>query len=146
MAGGGIVMNFEAHALDRLFYVMGDANITSIDAQCGNYNNDYTIEGHAQIFAKFDNGVTASVTFSGYTQTGGEACFYFTNGALKVNSRTLQINRDGAKGFEPVEVGEYNAFTEEIDAFHKYIKEEPNNILDGEYGKKQAFFNRLCRN
>ena len=136
MAGGGIVMNFGAHALDKLFYVMEDANITSIDAQCGNYNNDYTIEGHAQIFAKFDNGVTASVTFSGYTNSGYEACFYFTNGALKVNGHTLQINRDGAKGFEPVELYGYNAFTAEIDAFHKYIKEEPNNIPDGEYGKK----------
>jgi len=136
MAGGGIVMNFGAHSFDKLFSVMGDVNITSIDAQCGNYKNDYTIEGHSQIFAKFDNGVTASVTFSGYTSAGSVTYFYFTNGAIKATSRTIEIKRGATQGFEPLEINGYNAFAEEIDAFLKYIKGEPTNIPDGEYGKK----------
>lgn len=137
LAGGGPVMNFGAHALDKLFSVMGDVNITSLNAQCGNYKNNYTIEGHAQIFAKFDNGVTASLTFSGYTSAGYEAYYYFTNGALKVMNRHIEINRGLGNGFEPIDPkNEDTAFAEEIDAFHKYIKGEPSNIPDGEYGKK----------
>ena len=137
LAGGGPVMNLGAHALDKLYSIMPDANITSLDAQCGNYKNDYTIEGHAQIFAKFDNGVTASITLSGYTNTGYEAYYYFTDGALKVMNRKIEINRGLGNGFEPIDPpADDTVFADEIDAFHKYIKGEPTNIPDGEYSKR----------
>ena len=138
MAGGGIVMNAGAHAFDKLYSVMGDVKIASLDAMVSNYANDATIEGHAQIFAKFDNGVSATITFSGYTNTNYDAFFYFTNGALKVNNHDVQINRGGNnKGFEDfVPPTEISNFAKQLDAFHKYIKGEPSNIPDGEYGKK----------
>ncbi len=137
LAGGGPAMNFGAHALDKLFSIFGDVEITALDAQCGNFKNDCTIEGHAQIFAKFSNDVTATITLSGYTNTGDEAYYYFTNGALKVMNRRIQINRGTGKGFEDIEPKTENApFADEINDFHKYIKGEPSNIPDGEYSKK----------
>lgn len=136
MAGGGIVMNYGAHAFDKLFSIMDDAKIVSIDAQCSNYKNDLDVEGHAQIFAKFDNGVSAAITFSGYTNTGYEAYYYFTNGALKVMNTKIEINRGDGNGFTPIEVeaSEYS-FADEIDAFHKYIKGEPSDIPTPEYSR-----------
>lgn len=136
MAGGGIVMNYGAHAFDKLFAVMGDVKITSLDAQCGNYQNDATIEGHSQIFAKFDNGVTAAITFSGYTNTGYEAYYYFTNGALKVMNTKIEINRGTGKGFEPITpASDLTSFAEQLNEFHKYIKGEPSNVPTPEYSK-----------
>lgn len=137
LAGGGVVMNLGAHALDKLFSIFGDVEITALDAQCSNFKNDYTIEGHAQIYAKFSNNVSATITLSGYTNTGYEAYYYFTHGALKVMNRKIQINRGTGNGFEDFdEKIDDTAFAEEIDDFHKYIKGEPSTIPDGEYSKK----------
>ena len=139
MAGGGVVMNYGAHAFDKLFTIFGDdVKITALDAQVANYANDASIEGHAHIFAKFDNGVSASITFSGYTNTNYDAFYYFTKGALKVNNHAVAINRgDTSKGFEDItpDLGTSN-FARQLDAFHKYIKGEPTDIPTGEYGMK----------
>jgi len=136
MAGGGVVMNYGAHAFDKLFSIMGDVKIVSLDSQCGNYLNDATIEGHAQYFAKFDNGVTAAITFSGYTNTGYEAYYYFTKGALKVMNHSIEINRGEGKGFEPYTPKEdTTSFAKQLDAFHKYIKGEPSDIPTPEYSR-----------
>lgn len=138
MAGGGIVMNYGAHAFDKLYAVMGDVKITSLDAQVSNLANNETIEGHAQIFAKFDNGVSASITFSGYTNTNYDAFYYFTNGALKVNNAHIEINRgNDTRGWEDITpTADASSFALQLDAFHKYIKGEPANVPDGEYGMK----------
>ena len=137
MAGGGVVMNYGAHAFDKLFSIMGDVKITSLDSQCANYQNDATIEGHAQFFAKFDNGVTAAITFSGYTNTGYEAYYYFTNGALKVMNHNIEINRGVGKGFEPITPPQdLTSFAEQLNEFHKYIKGEPSNVPTAEYSRR----------
>ena len=139
MAGGGVVMNYGAHAFDKLLSIMGeDVKVTSLDAQVANYSNDATIEGHAQIFAKFDNGVTASITFSGYTNTNYEAFYYFTNGALKVCNHSIAISRgEKYNTFEDITPpADVTNFALQLDAFHKYIKGEPSNIPTPEYGMK----------
>ena len=136
-AGGGIAMNFAAHAFDKLFSVMGDAKIVSVDGASGNLTKDYDVEGHSQIFAKFDNGVSACVTLNGYAHTHYTVIFHFTKGALRVVGHTLEINRGDGKGFValPENTG-LLGFAQEIDAFHKYIKGEPTNIPDGEYSRQ----------
>ena len=138
MAGGGVVMNYGAHAFDKLFSVMGDVKIETLDAHVSNYANDESIEGHAMIFARFDNGVVANITFSGYTNTNYDAFYYFTNGALKVNNHKIEINRgNNTKGFEDITPPtDVTNFALQLDAFHKYIKGEPTNVPDGEYGMK----------
>ena len=136
MAGGGIVMNYGAHALDKMYYVTG-ARPVSIDANCANFKNGESIEGHAQIFAKFDNGVTASITFSGYTNTLYESIYYFTNGALRVRgSDILDINKDDGKGWVNVPaINDHLELVREIDEFCKYVNGEPSVIPDAEYGR-----------
>ncbi len=134
MSGGGIVMNYGAHAFDKLYSTMG-ANIVSIDASCGNIKNGSSVEGHAQIFVKYDNGVSASITFNGYTTLIYEAYYYFTNGALKVLNNRVQINRCDGQGFVDVTPAG-NAFEYQLREFYKYVNDEPSIIPDGEYGNK----------
>ncbi|MBE6645213.1 MAG: Gfo/Idh/MocA family oxidoreductase [Ruminococcaceae bacterium] len=138
MAGGGIAMNFAAHAFDKLFSVMEGAKLVSVDAQCGNLTRDYDVEGHAQIFAKFDNGVSGCITLNGYNSTGSQTYFYFTKGALRINGRTLEINRGDKEGYIPVELPPMSTtnFANEIDAFHRYIKGEESDIPTGEYSRQ----------
>jgi predicted dehydrogenase len=136
MAGGGVVMNYGAHAFDRIFYTTG-ARPVSVIANCDNFANERDVEGHAQILAKFDNGMTASITFSAYSDVVYETYYYFTEGALKLTGTSqIQIKRKGEKTWEAVTYnGGEHAFVREIDDFHKYIKGEPTEIPDGEYSR-----------
>ena len=55
MAGGGIIMNYGAHAFDKLFYVTGKRPV-EIFANTANLINDKDVEGHAQIFENSKTG------------------------------------------------------------------------------------------
>ena len=136
MAGGGIVMNYGAHAFDKIFYVTG-AKPTFVNASYANCINDRDVEGHAQIFAKFDNGVSATITLSGYSTVVYEAYYYFTKGALKLTATSkLEMKREGEKEWTPIpDANDSFAFNREITEFIKYINGEPSNIPDGNYGK-----------
>ena len=139
MAGGGIAMNFAAHAFDKIFTLAGESNVTSVDAMCGNLANDYDVEGHAQIFAKFDNNSSASITLTGYAATGGGVNLYFSKGAMRLATRSaVEINRGDGNGFIPVEadISGPTAFTNQLDAFIKYINGEDADIADGYYGRR----------
>ncbi len=133
-AGGGIVMNYGAHALDKIFYLTGmkTAEITSL---CANKKNNCNIEGHAQFFMKFENGLSAAVTFSGYGYCGYDTVYYFTNGALKV-SDTLDLSEFKNGKWEKIEVKEDGKFMErQLEEFAKMLKNKDNKMPDGEYGK-----------
>jgi len=133
LSGGGIVMNYGAHALDKIYYVM-DSRPEIIQASVGNLKNDCTIEGHAQIHIQFQNGVSANITFCGYSNAGYETVYYFTNGALKVvDGCKLFIRTD--KTWDPVALEESESFLMQLDAFYKLINDLPNESPTGEYGK-----------
>ena len=127
MAGGGIVMNYGAHAFDRICSFTG-ARPTEVFAGCSNFLNDKDVEGHAQILAKFDNGMTASVTFSGYNTVLYENVLYFTNGAIRIRGINVDVKVGDGK-FETTEnLHDGKDFVRELDAFYKYTKGEPSEI------------------
>ncbi len=135
LAGGGIVMNYGAHALDKLFYILDCEEVEAVSS-VGNIKNDMDIEGHAQILLKFKNGVSATVTFSGYTNSGYDSVYYFTDGAVKVSGSTaLSINENGS--WEDIDVPQDFSipFKNQLNEFIKYINDEPADIATGEYGK-----------
>lgn len=139
MAGGGIAMNFAAHAFDKFFTFTGQSEVTSVDAMCGNLANDYDVEGHAQIFAKFAGGKSASITLTGYAATGSFVNLYFTKGAIRLASRSVvEVNRGDGNGYVPVEadISGPTAFTRQLDAFIKYINGEDADVADGYYGRR----------
>ena len=135
LAGGGIVMNYGAHALDKLFYITG-MNEAEISSSFGNAKNEYNVEGHAQYFMKFKNCLSASVTFCGYAPCGYEVLYYFTNGTLKV-SESDSLYEYSNSGWKPIEVKEDGGFLKrQLTEFAKYIRGENSEICSGEYGKK----------
>lgn len=134
-AGGGIVMNYGAHALDKLFYTLADHH-PSIEACVGNFKNDYNVEGHAQFLMKFQNGVSASVTFSAYTNSGYDAVYYFTDGALKVEDTVHLFECIDGK-WVPVKLPPMgkDMFALQLEEFYKYINDEPSIVATAEYGR-----------
>ena len=137
MAGGGIVMNYGAHAFDKLFYITGKTPV-SVTASTANLLNDKDVEGHAQIFAKFDGGLSASVTFSGYSDVVYESYYYFTEGAIKVVMVDQSfIRRVGDKEWTPLETKrDGTEFATQLNEFVKYVNGEESEISDGVYSRE----------
>ena len=134
MSGGGIVMNYGAHALDKFLYITGK-NILSVDADCGNIKNCDSIEGHAQFFVKMEGGITATVTFSGYSPVGYETIYIGTKGAIKVvDGNRITVN-DGTMWNEIPDVIDGRHMIRQLEAFAKLLRGESNEMPDGEYGR-----------
>ena len=132
LSGGGIVMNYGAHALDKILYITG-SKPKSIVSSVGNWKTEHDIEGHAQIFMTLENGVSANITFSGYDYNGYEDYYFFTNGALKVagGTRLYQcINREWVL----VELSERNYMAYELEEFIKLIRCEDSEIPSAHFG------------
>ena len=136
MAGGGIVMNYGAHAFDRLCYTTG-TKITDVLGYCDNFINDRDVEGHAQIMAKLDSGASATVTFSGYSTVDYCIYYYFSKGALRVTGTSkVEIKREVDKDWTLVEVeAGGNEFRDEINEFHKYTLGQEADIPDCAYSR-----------
>ena len=136
MAGGGIVMNYGAHAFDKIFYITGAAPV-AVSASASNLINDRDVEGHAQIFAKFEGGISATVTLSGYSDVVYEAYYYFTGGAIKIiGTYDIEIKREGEKVWQKLEgTSDSLAFVRELTEFAKFIRKEDSEIPDAKYGR-----------
>ena len=137
MAGGGIVMNYGAHAFDRLCYT---ASCTPVEVMgsCDNFINDRDVEGHAQMMAKCDNGVSATITFSGYSTVDYIIYYYFTGGALRVAGTSyVEIKKEGEREWTRVDVDmSIDPFVRELEDFRKYVIGEESEIPDYEYSRK----------
>ena len=129
-------MNYGAHAFDKLFYVTGKRP-TSVAASTANLINDRDVEGHAQIFAKFDDGLSASITLSGYSDVVYESYYYFTGGAVKVvGVDNAFMRREGEKEWTPLDAKrEYTEFIVQLDEFVKFVNGEKSEIADGIYSR-----------
>lgn len=134
-AGGGIVMNFGAHAIDKLFYVLGETKDIEVFASTANIKNDADIEGHAQFMMKFPSGVTGTVTFSGYNTCGYDAIYYFTDGALKVSDTSLLYQFKDGKWEQIDTTTSVAPLLYQIEEFCKYVNNEPSIVPDGEFGR-----------
>lgn len=135
MSGGGIMMNFGAHSLDKILWLTG-SKIKSIVGSAGNALPDYEVDGHAQAFIELENNVTATLNFSGYRQSPiNETTVYMTNGSLKLAT---------GKGLWVYEGDEYrkvdtdssiNPFQIQMNDFIAYIRDEKCIENTGDYGK-----------
>ncbi len=138
MAGGGIMMNLGAHVLDALFYLTGarpDIIVSNV-ANIGDKKDQFDVEGHAQFFVKLDNGVSANVTLSGYSNSSYETNFIFTRGAAKITNRGLLFVKRGAQDWEDIEAAKYvDTFGMQLAAFVKYVNGEPSKITTAQEGR-----------
>ncbi len=103
LSGGGMIMNYGAHTLDRIFYVM-DSDVKKVNAVLSNYINEHSIEEGAQVLIEFENGVSATMNYSGGAVVPfQETVYYFEKGQAKVTNKlsiydgkeTTEIDSDG---------------------------------------------------
>ena len=135
-AGGGILMNYGAHAMDKIFTITG-LKAEEVLGFGNNFVTDDDIEGGAQVLIKLEGGVSASLTFCGeksfYTH---EHIYYCTNGAVKiVSGGDVYVSKEGAP-FENLGLDYAHTIFEQLKEFTKMIKEEENNMPTGEYGRE----------
>jgi len=134
LSGGGIVMNYGAHSMDKLFYTTG-FDVKNIHAVLSNPLTDDDVEINAQIFAELTNNVTAVISYCGcHVPTEDVTSFYFTDGVAKVyDGYKLQIlTKDGVNNIESTG----GIFVKQMIEFVKYLKGEQSEIVTYEYGRK----------
>ena len=134
LSGGGILMNYCAHSIDRLFYITGEQE-AEVFASFGNIKTDHDVDGHAQVLLKLPSGLSASFTYDGYTLCGTEMHFHFRDAVIKVDNYNCYIKKNGCdwEDFDAVETYKYMAL--QIEEMCKFFNGEPNEITEGEYGK-----------
>lgn len=96
-AGGGIVMNYGAHTLDKLFYTTG-LGISDVSAAMSNRLTKDDVEAAAQVLLRLENGVSVSASYCGCHVPGFyETVFYFTHGAVKTDGgERIWLGKDGS--------------------------------------------------
>lgn len=134
MAGGGIIMNYGVHTLDKIMYTTG-LSVKDMHFVKSNPLTDDDVELNAHIFFELTDGVTATVTYCGcQVPEEYETSFYFTNGAVKVaDGYALQIAKDGKYVNAYVE---NDIFEDQINEFIKLLKGEESEIATPEYGRE----------
>ena len=134
MAGGGIVMNYGAHFLDKLLFITGE-HIEDVYSSCGNFLRGEEIEGHAQFLVKMSGGISATVTFSGYSGVGYETTYIGTGGAISVTGNLVRVCHSGA--WEVLCNGNDGQYIlRELEDFVRFVGGEKNEMPDVLYGKE----------
>ena len=133
-SGGGILMNFGAHSLDKILYLTG-SKIKKISGYLAKGLPNYEIEGSAQMSLITESGVSASVTLCGYNPNPvNETTLYFTNGVLRLSTGS-KLEKLTENGFETVCTSNIKTvFSTQMDAFISAIKNNTSPAIDGNYG------------
>ncbi len=134
-AGGGISMNYGAHAMDKLFWLLGPSEVKTY-GNLANFKNDATIEGHAQFLVSFPGGCSASVTLDGYGYVPATAEYFFTGGSIRMFEGGIFAYQTDGKWIEiERESNPKNHMVYQIEEFCKFLKGEESLTPNGEYGR-----------
>jgi predicted dehydrogenase len=84
LAGGGILMNFGAHTMDKVFYTTG-LKVKDVFASGNNFLNDNSVEAIAQLLVTFEGGVSGTFCYCGCKGAREyRTDFYFTGGTAQI--------------------------------------------------------------
>lgn len=136
-AGGGIVMNYGAHTLDKLFYTTG-LKVESVTAAGQNLLTDDDVEATAQIFLKLSGGVSAAFTYCGcHVPSQYDTYFYFTDGVAHIRGGLeLWISERGSE-FQKADLDfEKDTFVPQLEEFLKLMDGEESEAVTPEYGRE----------
>lgn len=133
MAGGGIWMNYGAHALDKLCYLTG-SRISSVTGSCTYYNPDCDVDGSAHVFARTESGITETITICGYAVVPiHKTMIYLTKGSLRMLNGEGLWKTTGDK-YERVDTSKYpDPFAAQWEDFIEGVRSGKVNNCDGDY-------------
>jgi predicted dehydrogenase len=136
-AGGGIIMNYGAHTLDKVFYATG-LEVESVAAAGNNFLTDDTVEATAQMLVRFCGGVSGVFSYSGthgpsYYQTD----FYFTDGVVRITKGGAELwIAEGPTPLTKVELEPHDLFRDQLAEFVKLMRGESSEVVTPDYGRR----------
>lgn len=136
LAGGGIVMNYGAHSLDKLIWLT-ELNIKNISGLASQHLPNYEVEGNAQMLVQLEGDISAVISYSGYKGPSfNETNIYMTKGVIKLcTGYGLWVSKGGE--FEPVAIQKpKNSFELIWENFRDNINNNTNPEPDGYYGRE----------
>ena len=134
LSGGGIVMNYCAHTLDKIMYVTEEVPEDAY-AILSNTMTDHTVEEGAQILVRFSGGISAAFSYSGgKVPYEYETNFYFTKGAVKVRGEELLLYEDDC--WKSYGRNKTSIFKRQIEALIDWHNGKESKITKPEYGMK----------
>ncbi len=134
MAGGGISMNYAAHALDKIQYLT-QSGVARIAGSCTYLQPGTDVDGSAQMLLSTESGVSASVSLCGYSVVPvHETMLFFARGAICLHTGSdLAVAYGGA--YEAVDCSVYpNAFDAQWADFIAGVRQGRVLHCDGLYG------------
>lgn len=136
LSGGGIVMNYGAHTLDKLLYIT-DSTVENAVSVCRNTMNDCTIEEGAQALVKLKNGVSATLSYTGSEISPEyETMYYFEKERIRVtSSNQLYMWENGGWELKISDESYAVMYDSAIEELVKFIKGEPSEITTAQHGK-----------
>lgn len=133
LAGGGIVMNYGAHTLDRIMYVTGE-KVAEVHAITSNPISEHDIDVDVQMLLKLTGDISAAITFCGNrVPSEHETSYYFTDGTVKIRGVDLYLFENNE--FVKYE-GTYNLIERQLEEAIKWLKNEKNELVTPEYGRE----------
>ncbi len=137
LAGGGILMNYGAHTLDKILYMTG-LSIDSVSANGSNLLTNDSVEAAAQVLVRLSGGCSAALTYSGCNSPEQyENYLYFTDGAAKIDHCSTLWIAKGTDPFERIDIpGEDDIMGEQLNEFVKMIQGKDSSISAPSYGRE----------
>lgn len=134
LSGGGIVMNYCAHTLDKIFYMTG-SHMESVYSYITNFCNGHSIEEGAQILAGFSDGFSVSLNYTGSkVHYDNEMIFYFEKGEMKTIGGDVYKYENGMWNLIKIE---YPDIMEcQISAMVDWYNGKESRITNPEHGRK----------
>lgn len=135
-SGGGIVMNFGAHSLDKIMYVCGQ-QVETAHAILRNPLSDDDVEINAQLLLQLTGDISATISFCGCPGVyAHETVFYFENGVAKVTAggNKLLVSENGT--FVTAYEGRSTLLADQLCEFVKFLRGEDNMMVTAEYGRE----------
>ncbi len=136
-AGGGIVMNYGAHTLDKLLYTTG-CRVEDVYAAGNNMMTEDDVEASAQLLLKLSGKITAACTYHGCHSKGQyESYFYFTEGSAWIKDGSELWISKGQAPYERIELDYSVKHMEfQLAEFLKYVDGVESEVVTPEYGKE----------
>jgi len=133
LAGGGIVMNYGAHSLDKIKWITG-LDIENITGKLNQHKKEYNVEGDAQILVNLSNNVSAMISYCGYdTPSFNETMIYLTGGTIKLQTG-YKVWVSGVNEFKQIEIEDKkNSFVLMWEDFINSLINNQKPPVDSEY-------------
>ncbi len=136
LSGGGMLMNYGVHSLDKMSWLL-ESSVTKAYGHVGYHHKQFDIESNASVCVQFDNGVIATLNYSGHKHEHpiNETLIHMTKGSIKLlTGKAVYV--DTGNGYKEV-TGKVASepFVAQLSAFVHQITHNTQDTTSGVYGK-----------